>query len=224
MKILVLENKINLVDRLRKSFVLHGYNADMIGSISLAKAVLGSSSKDLSLVIIDLDKPVTNKQKSDFCLYIRKNGNLMPILFFSNEKDISGRIELLESGATDYLVRPFSIAELIQKVEKMLNIKPTIAERGTRIKFNSSDRVLDVSGKKIKLTKREAAILNYLINNSGEILSREVIYENIWTLDSNLNSNVVDVHIKNIRKKIQKESKDDVIHTMWGLGYRFFDK
>ena len=182
--------------------------------------ILAFSYTDYDAVILDIMMP-----KADgFAVlsYIRKSGKTTPVLFLTAKDAVSDRVKGLDSGANDYLVKPFSLEELSARIRAM-----------TRTSFGTSSSVitvadleLDTAGKTVKrggreitLSAKEYSLLEYLMLNRGKILSRDKIEDHIWNFDYEGGTNVVDVYISYLRKKIDDGFDKKLIHTVRGRGY-----
>ena len=174
---------------------------------------------EIDLILMDIMMPDLNGY--DACSRIRACSTA-PVLFLTARDAVSDRVKGLDSGANDYLVKPFSLEELLARVRAM-----------TRKSFGSSSNVLAVAdleldiasktvtrgGAQIMLSAKEYALLEYLMVNKGRILSREKIEDHIWNFDYEGGTNVVDVYISYLRKKIDDGHKKKLIHTVRGRGY-----
>ncbi|HEY4679161.1 MAG TPA: response regulator transcription factor [Candidatus Angelobacter sp.] len=178
-----------------------------------------STEIDYDLIILDWNLPkidgLTVLRK------LRKSGSVARILFLSARKEISDRIMALESGADDFLVKPFSFDELSARVGALLRRPTEILD-----KITVDDLVLDRmrhsvsrAGKQIALTQREYAVLEYMMRNAGRTVTRTMVVEHVWNLGFEGLTNIVDVYINYLRIKIDQGSAKPLIHTIRGVGY-----
>ena len=218
MRILLAEDERDLNEIITQKLSSEGYSVD--SCYDGAEAIDILSYTDYDAVILDIMMP-----KADGFAVLRAiRGAKMdtPVLFLTARDAVSDRVKGLDSGANDYLVKPFSLEELLARVRAM-----------TRKSFGSSSNVLAVAdleldiasktvtrgGAQIMLSAKEYALLEYLMVNKGRILSREKIEDHIWNFDYEGGTNVVDVYISYLRKKIDDGHKKKLIHTVRGRGY-----
>ncbi|MBX2962288.1 MAG: response regulator transcription factor [Cyclobacteriaceae bacterium] len=220
MNILIVEDEPNLLSLMRKGFAEQNYEVSvaMDGNTALEM----TSRYQFDAVILDIMLPDINGL--EICRRIRQAKNFVPLLLLtalgSNENIVTG----LDSGADDYLVKPFKFSELEARV-RALSRRANYSDRDANA-LTVADLVVDrvaksVSrdGKSIKLTAMEYRLLEYLVRNKGIVLSRNQLLENVWDIRFDMSTNVVDVYINYLRKKIDKPFGDKLIHTVKGLGY-----
>ena len=153
---------------------------------------------------------------------VREKGNLIPILLLTAKSEVDDKVEGLDAGANDYLVKPFAFEELLARVRVLLR-KPSEVQNSC---YQAGDLEVHVDshevfrgGKKITLSGKEFALLRYMIQNQGIVLSREKLEQHIWNYDYTGGSNVIDVYIRYLRKKIDEGQETKLIHTVRGAGY-----
>ena len=220
MKILVVEDEPSLLALVRKGFAENNYEVSvaMDGKTGLDMAL----RHQFDMVILDIMLPDVNGL--EICRRIRTAKNFVPILLLtalgSNENIVTG----LDSGADDYMVKPFKFSELEARVRALIR-RANYSERDSK-SLKVADLVVDriaktVSrdGKPIKLTAMEFKLLEYMTRNKGIILSRNQLLENVWDIRFDMSTNVVDVYINYLRKKIDRPFDQKLIHTIKGLGY-----
>jgi two-component system OmpR family response regulator len=163
----------------------------------------------------------------DICKDIRSSGSEVPILILTGNKDLGSRVGMLNAGADDYLVKPFSVAELRARLNALLRRAP--AKFGPDM-LAVQDLVLDPNrrevergGKRITLRRKEFDILEYLVRNKGRAVTRSMIFDHVWESTSEKWSNTVDVHIKYLRDKIDRPFAVPLIKTAYGVGYMIDD-
>ena len=218
MRLLLAEDERDLNRLITKKLTSAGYSVDSFFDGEEAIYVL--SYTDYDGVILDIMMP-----KADgFAVLraLRERGKTTPVLFLTARDAIADRVRGLDSGANDYLVKPFAFDELLARIRAM-----------TRLSFGASESVLTVGDltlnlatqevrrgdQPITLSAKEYALLEYLMHNQGIVLSREKIENHIWNLDYEGGTNVVDVYISYLRKKIDEGRKEKLIHTVRGRGY-----
>lgn len=153
---------------------------------------------------------------------IRAAGNQMPILLLTARDSIEDRVKGLDAGADDYLVKPFAFEELLARIRVMLR-KPVTIKSNTYIvgdlEIQVDSRKVFRQGKEISLSSKEFTLLRYMVQNAGIVLSREKLEQHIWNYDFSGGSNVIDVYIRYLRKKIDEGFEKKLIHTVRGAGY-----
>jgi len=173
--------------------------------------------------LILLDNVLPNKMGKQVCREIRDAGIQSPILLLSAKADVDSKIDLLNTGADDYLTKPFSFEELKARI-KSLSRRPQVIEdvvlNYSGISLNSSTHDVNIKRKKVYFTKKEFGLLELLMKNSGRIVTRSTIMESVWDINADPFSNTVETHIRNIRKKIGDKNKR-IITNIPGRGYKF---
>lgn len=153
---------------------------------------------------------------------LRRRGNQTPVLFLTVRRDTRDVVRGLDLGASDYITKPFKFSELLARLRVMLRSRPEVNENIYRcgdIEVRTNDCSVWRGGKQINLTAREYALFLYLIRNKNIVLTRQQIESNIWDASSDITSNVVDVYIRFIRRKLNAGDCENVIHTVRGIGY-----
>jgi DNA-binding response OmpR family regulator len=223
-KILIIEDEFHVVNLLKRGLEEEGYEISvaMDGTSGLEMAL----QHTFDLLIVDIMLPGMNG--IEICRNIRLQNNTLPILMLtalgSTENIVSG----LDSGADDYLVKPFKFAELQARLRTLLRRSKPEAALVSENFLELADLRLDPEAKitirnntEITLTATEFRLLEYLMRNKGKVLSRMDILEYVWGIDFNMSTNVVDVYINYLRKKIDKDFDQKLIHTVVGMGYIF---
>ena len=218
MRLLLAEDERDLNRILTKKLTNDGYSVDSCFDGEEALDFLHMTEYDA--VIMDIMMP--KKDGLSVLKQIRIEGNITPVLFLTARDSIEDRVLGLDNGANDYLVKPFSLEELRARIRVMLRVKSGTA----RNIISVADLVLDCSTQVVKrgdrelsLSAKEYALLEYLMRNTGIILSREKIENHIWNFDYEGGTNVVDVYIRYLRKKIDEGENVKLIHTVRGRGY-----
>ena len=218
MRILVAEDERDLNEILCKKLRSEDYCVD--GCFDGEEALDYLASVDYDAVILDIMMP--KRSGLEVVEQLRRQGNQTPVLFLTARDSIDDRVTGLDAGADDYLVKPFAFDELLARLRVM--IRKRGGERSNL--FTIDDLTLDIRSKRVerggaelKLSAKEYALLEYLIRNKGVVLSRIQIEENIWGFDYEGSSNIVDVYIRYLRRKIDKDHPVKLIHTIRGSGY-----
>lgn len=219
MKILIVEDEIKTGEYLRQGFREAGFNADLVrtGVDGLQMAQEG----DHDLIILDVMLPGMDGWQ--VLKSLRRNGQEMPVLFLTAKDHVDDRIKGLELGADDYLVKPFSFAELLARVRTILRR----GRNGTEVTvLQVADLELDLlrrrvirSGKRIDLTAKEFGLLELLMRRQGEVLPRSLIASQVWDMNFDSDSNVIEVAMRRLRAKVDDAYEVKLIQTVRGMGY-----
>lgn len=218
MRILVAEDERDLNEILCKKLRSEDYCVD--GCFDGEEALDYLASVEYDAVILDIMMP--KRSGLQVVEQLRRQGDHTPVLFLTARDSIDDRVTGLDAGADDYLVKPFAFDELLARLRVMTRKRS--GERSNL--FTIDDLTLDIRSKRVerggvelKLSAKEYALLEYLIRNKGVVLSRIQIEENIWGFDYEGSSNIVDVYIRYLRRKIDKDHPVKLIHTIRGSGY-----
>lgn len=219
-KMLVIDDEIHIVSLLKDFFELEDF---LVYTAYDGENALKKIDINPDIIILDINMP--EMDGIEVCTKIR-NFVSCPILFLTAKVEERDRIKGLMVGGDDYILKPFSIEELNARVKAHLRRE----ERKTakeKVKFlkeiviNYSDRKAFYRDNEINFTKTEFDILEILSMNSGQIFSKENIYEKLWGFDKDGDSSIITEHIRRIRKKLSKHTDDTIIETVWGVGYKW---
>lgn len=221
MKILIIEDNEKMANLLKKGFEREGFTADWLPDGEAGEKRLKMNHQDYDVVVLDLMMP--KKNGYEVCESIREAKISTPIIVLTAKDSVEDKITLLNLGADDYMVKPFSFEELLARVRALLRrpeeALPTILEAGPLV-LNSTNRKVTCHEKEIPLTLKEFALLEFLMRNPNGIVEREKIITSIWDLDVDVFNNVVDVYINKLRNKIDGDRRTNIIETIRGIGYR----
>ena len=223
-KILIVEDDTNINNLLQKALSKEGYSCEQAFSGTEAKLLLNMQEHGYELVLLDLMLPGISGEA--VLEEIRKKGNL-PVIVLTAKDSLDEKVEVLTSGADDYITKPFEIREVLARVQVQLRRKEE-KETGIERDLSFKDMVLNrdtfqvrIDGRILsKITKQEFAILELLLRNPKQVFSKEDIFEYAWDESYMGETKTLDVHISNIRKKIKQVTSDEYIETVWGIGYR----
>lgn len=218
MRILLAEDERDLNQIITQKLTSDGYSVDSCYDGAEALACL--ESVDYDAAILDIMMP--KKDGFEVLRTLRRAGKTTPVLFLTARDAISDRVKGLDSGANDYLVKPFSFEELMARLRAMTRTSFGITENVLRVsdlQMDCASHVVTRGGREITLSAKEYALLEYLMHNEGIVLSREKIEDHIWNFDYEGGTNVVDVYISYLRKKIDGGQEKKLIHTVRGSGY-----
>lgn len=218
MRILVVEDERKYLDILLRSLKAEGYTVDGTGMASLAVELLQSYHYDL--VILDLQLP--DGTGNSLLKRIRQSGQTMPVLILTAHSGVECKVENFQAGADDYVVKPVALAELNFRVQALLKRGPALLENVLKVcdlEINRLTRQVKRDGKRIELSPKEYSLLEYMFLHPGRVLSRNMIVERIWDQSFEGLTNIVDVHIGNLRRKVDQGHDHKLIRTVRGLGY-----
>ncbi|MGD0977016.1 MAG: two-component system response regulator RppA [Minisyncoccia bacterium] len=221
MRILVVEDEEKLANSLKTGLEKEGFAVDVLYDGESAQRRIEMNYMDYDLIVLDLMLP--KKDGFEVCRNVRSVDIVTPILVLTARDAVDDKVHALDSGADDYIVKPFSFQELLARIRALLRRPEQILPLELQIKdlqLNSSTRKVYRREKEIPLTLKEYGLLEYLMRHPNQVMTREQILDHLWDFAFDSFSNVVDVHIKNLRKKIDGESHDKLLETIRGVGYR----
>jgi len=221
MRILIVEDETRIADFLQRGLRAEGHFCLVAndGETGLSLAMEG----DFDLILLDLMLPGIHGH--EVCQQLRMKQINTPLIILSAMDSLDDVIAGLRMGADDYMTKPFSFEELLVRIETIMRRNSTIADEDQKLEagpltFDRKSLRFSVDGEEIKLTAKELAIVELLMSNPGTLFSRERILNNVWGLNMDPLTNVVDVYIGKLRKKIDSGSSSSMIETVRGLGYR----
>ncbi len=218
MKVLVVEDELNILTYLKKGLTEAGYKVDTCEDGE--DAVYMASINNYDLILLDVMIPKMNG--IEVCKALRKEKNSAYIVLLSAKGEIGDKVEGLDAGADDYITKPFAFAELLARLRAVLRRNSEDKESIISAKdltVNLLNREIRRGDKLIELTLKEFSLLEYFLRNKNLVLTRTMIAEKVWNIDFLTDTNVVDVYINHLRKKIDKEFDEKLIHTVRGVGY-----
>ncbi len=219
MKILIVEDNEKFAGYIKKALERKSYAADCVydGETGEKRAVLG----EYDLLILDIMLP--KKDGIAVCRGLREKNINIPIIMLTAKGELDDKIEGLDSGADDYLVKPFELEELLARVRALLRRPEEKTEEILTVRdiaIDNAKHMATKDGKPLPLTLKEYAVLEYLMRNKGRILTRDQILEHCWDFAFDSFSNIVDAFIKQLRKKLN-DNNEKYIKTVRGIGYQF---
>ena len=219
MKILLIEDETKLAKSLKTGLLQEGYTVDHIENGEIAERRIISNKNSYDIILLDIMIP--GKDGLTLCKDLRKNKITIPILMLTARDTKQDIVLGLDSGADDYLIKPFSFEELLARIRAISRRPQKIFQEILEtkdIKLNPISKEVFLKNEKLNLTAKEFKILEFMMKHAGDVVSREMILSNVWDFAFDSFSNVVDVHIKNLRKKINKY--DELLETVHGMGYK----
>jgi len=220
MKILVVEDEPKVASFLKQGLEEHNFEVTIASDGLLAIKYGIENTYD----VIILDIMIPYKNGIEVAKELRNTGVKSPILILTALSTVDEKVEGLDAGADDYLLKPFDFKELLARIRALLkrngdNLQANDILRLFDLELDLNRKVARRGGKTIDLTAKEYMLLEYLIRNKNRVISRNEILENVWSTNYDANTNVIDVYINFLRKKIDKDYDVKIIHTMVGMGY-----
>lgn len=220
MNLILVEDEYSLTRFIKKGFDSEGYMIDVAFDGTIAVSLF--SKKTYDLAILDINLPGVNG--FELCRYFKKQNPQLPVIFLTALDSIDDKVTGFDAGADDYLVKPFEFKELLIRVKALIRRagRPMAAERKivvADLEIDTQGKVVTRAGTQIHLTAREFSLLEYLMINKGRVVSRIDIAEQVWDLNFDTSTNVIDVYINYLRRKIDKGFGQKLLHTVVGMGY-----
>ena len=217
-RILIAEDEVQIASFLEKGLTANGFSTSI--AVDGVSAAATARDADFDLMILDLGLP--ERDGFDVLAELRARGERLPVIVLTARDAVPDRVAGLELGADDYVTKPFSFEELLARVRARLrddrNEESTMLRAGD-VTLDLRTRRADVDGSSIELTAREFSLAETFMRHAGQVLSREQLLSHVWGYDFDPGSNVVEVYVRYLRRKLG----DDRIETVRGMGYRFRD-
>jgi len=224
MRILLVDDERELTDPLSRVLTREGYTVD-VAYDGIAGSQLAAKS-EYNLLILDWMLP--HKTGLEICQQLRRQGKTTPVLFLTAKDTLDDRVEGLDAGADDYLVKPFELRELLARVRALLRRSGVETHITTTQRLSVADIELDWEnqiayrqGRIIELSEKESQLLKYFMEHTGQLLSHAQIMQNLWTEDEQPSSNVIAALVRLLRRKIEVAGETQLIHSVYAKGYRF---
>jgi two-component system OmpR family response regulator len=218
-RILVVEDDPETAGQLVESLTTSGYQVDLAanGSEALSRGVTGDYA------VITIDRMLPDIDGIAVMRQLRDGGIAAPVLFISALGEVDDRVRGLRAGGDDYLIKPFSFVELLARVEALARrsdtiVKETILRVGD-LAIDLVSRSASRRGRNIVLFRREFQLLEYLVRNEGRVVSRAMLLQHVWDLHFDPSTNIIDVYVGRVRRKVDDQQAYPLIHTVRGIGY-----
>jgi len=222
MRILLVDDETEMVDPLSRILTREGYEVDVAYDGDRGGQLAAQQRYDLLI----LDWMMPHQSGLEICQQLRSRGNTTPVLFLTAKDTIDDRVQGLDAGADDYLVKPFELRELLARVRALLRRPSTLEPPAKRL--NVGDLELDTdnqlayrAGREIELSDKEAQLLEYLMRYPNQLLTHEQIHQHLWGENTQPTSNALAAQIRLLRRKIETVGEVPLISTVYGKGYRF---
>ena len=219
MKLLLIEDDSETVGHVTEALAAAGHRVDSEteGRAGLARALEGGYA---ALIV---DRMLPGMDGMEIVRQLRAQGHAVPVLFLTTMSGINDRVEGLEAGADDYLVKPFAFAELLARVNAITRRKesPAAVTRlvAGDLEMDLLERTVKRAGREVELQQQEFKLLEYLMRNAGRAVTRSMLLENVWKLNFDPRTNVVETHMSRLRAKLDRDHGHEMIHTIRGTGY-----
>jgi DNA-binding response OmpR family regulator len=221
-KILLVEDEQRIADTLRLGLVENGYEVEVAYDGKMGYKLY--QAQPFNLVVLDLNLPEINGY--ELCKLIRASNSNIPVIILTALNSLEDKIEGYDAGADDYVIKPFEFRELLMKIRVLLRRSGTNQQipTGNILKADTLQMNLDTKevireGTTISLTAKEFQLLEYLLRNKNRVVSRADIAINVWDIDFDTNTNIIDVYISYVRNKMDKPFEKKLIQTQVGMGY-----
>jgi len=223
LRVLVVEDEKQVLNFVKKGFKEHGFSVDT--AMDGREGFFLATGESYDCIVLDIMLPKLDGY--EVVQQLRKKGIKTPVIFLTAKDTVEDKVKGLELGGDDYLVKPFSFSELLARIRALMR-------RGKEEKkayYQEGNLVLDIAKRVVKrgksivaLTPTEFTLLQYLLEHKGEVVTRTMVSENVWGYDFDSMTNVIDVHMANLRKKIDTKGEKPLIHTLRGVGYVLEEK
>lgn len=218
MRVLVVEDNPDMGPYLQQGLAEHGFAVDLVADGLRGLEYAAAGVYDLLI----LDRMLPGQDGLDVLRMLRAKGVKTPAIFLTAKSAVGDRVQGLDAGADDYLVKPFSFAELLARIRVVLRrggeAPPSVLRVGD-LSLDPAGHAVERAGQRIELSSKQFALLYYLMRHAGQVVSRTMIQEHVWNYEFDGLTNVVDVHINRLRNKIDKGFDRPLIHTLRGVGY-----
>ncbi|MCH7483597.1 MAG: response regulator transcription factor [Chloroflexi bacterium] len=216
-RVLVIEDEEDITAFIKRGLVLKGYAVDVASSGPEGLDIFRETPPDV--VLLDLMLPGIDGV--EVCKRIRAVSEDVPIIMLTALDSVSDKVRGLEAGADDYITKPFSFDELSARLAAALRRRvprEEILEVG-ELTINPASREVSRVGRVVNLTNREYELLEYLARNAGKVVKKQTLFERVWGYDFDLDSDVIKVYIRYLRRKLNEDGESDMIHSVRGVGY-----
>jgi two-component system, OmpR family, manganese sensing response regulator len=227
MRILLVDDEVELTDPISRLLTREGYGVDIAHDGAEGNDLATQGGYDLLI----LDWMLPYQSGLEICQQLRSHGDTTPVLFLTAKDTVDDRVQGLDAGADDYLIKPFELRELLARIRALLRrppLSPTAAETVATQRLQVEDLELDSEnqlayrrGRSIELSEKESQLLAYFMRHPNQLLTHEQIYDYLWGEGNKPSSNVLAAQMRLLRRKIEVGNETPLIHTIYGKGYRF---
>ncbi len=220
MRILIVEDETSIANFVRDGLEEEGFSVDIADNGRNGLQLALDNIAEYDVILLDWMLPGMNG--IEICRNIRKESKSVPVIFLTAKDTVDDAVFGLESGANDYIRKPFSFEELLARIRVLMRKDETellVFSTGS-VELNIDKHIVAKDGKPIELTQKEFALLEYFLRNKGKVCRRTRIIENVWDLHFDYDSSIIDVYINSLRKKFDEPGKTSIITTIRGIGYK----
>ncbi len=220
MRILVVEDQAKIAEFTRKGLEEHGFAVEVCRDGNSAFAL--ATEEPFDAIVLDIMLP--GRDGLSILRSLRERGNAVPVILLTARSEVNERVEGFHVGADDYLTKPFYVEELVVRLQSIVRRnsgQSSSVLAAADLKVNLLTREVERAGKEISLTQREFSLLEYLMRSPGRVFTRTQIYTHVWGMHFDPGTNLVDVCIRRLRNKIDRDFDPPLIETLRGVGYRF---
>ncbi|MBE9216448.1 response regulator transcription factor [Plectonema cf. radiosum LEGE 06105] len=224
MRILIVDDEAELTTPLSRLLTREGYNVDAAFDGTTGSELVQKGNYDLLI----LDWMLPGKTGLEICQQLRQQGVTTPVLFLTAKDTLDDRVKGLDAGADDYLIKPFELRELLARVRALLRRAGVEEYANTNkrivvedLELDSQNQIAYRQGRIIELSEKESQLLQYLMENTGQLLTHAQILQHLWQEDEQPSSNVIAALVRLLRRKIEVNHETQLIHSVYGKGYRF---
>jgi len=222
MHILLVDDERELTNPLSRVLTQEGYEVDVASNGIVGEEL--AAQNNYNLLILDWLMP--EKSGLELCRSLRSRGDTTPVLFLTAKDTVDDRVEGLDVGADDYIVKPFELREFLARVRALIRRSAGEIPARSRLKvadleFDPDNQLAYRSGRTIELSEKEAKLLHYLMQFPQQLLTHQQIYQYLWGEDSTPSSNVLAALVRLLRRKVEVPGESTLLHTVYGKGYRF---
>ena len=218
MRVLIVEDEVKIARAIRRGLEHEGYATDVVATGE--EAILRATENDYDAVVLDVRIPAPDGFA--VCRQMRARNRWAPVLMLTARDSVEDRIRGLDAGADDYLVKPFSFGELLARLRALLRRAPAARPATVQVgdvALDPAAHIVTRAGRPVELSAREFALLEFLMRHAGQVLTRTAMLEHVWDYRYDGDSNVVDVYIGYLRRKLEGRPGAPMIKTMRGVGY-----
>ena len=223
MRILLVEDEDRIADFITRGLSEQGYAVDVASDGD--EALQWNHIAEFDLIVLDVMLP--GRDGIDVCRTLRGRGLRTPILMLTARDAVEDRVRGLDSGADDYLVKPFAFAELLARLRALMRREAAVVGSVLQVadlRFDTTTLAVSRQGVSMELTAKEFSLLEYMMRHPNQVLTRTMIAEHVWNYEFDNATNVIDVHIRNLRRKIDDPFPSRLIQTIRGTGYKIADR
>jgi DNA-binding response OmpR family regulator len=223
-RVLIVEDDARIAAFVDKGLTAEGHSVTIAGTANEAEAALALFDGQLDLMLLDLGLPGGDGE--DVLVRLRRRGSTLPVIVLTARAEVTDRVRGLDAGANDYITKPFAFEELLAR---MRAVRRTVEGPASHelivgdLRLDTMSKVAWRAGRRIDLSPREWALLELLMHNPTRVLTRTHILSNVWKYDLDPGTNVVDVYIGYLRRKLNRQELEPLIHTVRGSGYRLLN-